>query len=122
MSGIEVQHAGSQWVKEEIRDNPPNASINANEFIFENSNLRFNYKYELKPIFEIYMVRENSPAAKAGIQKGDKIVKINNRASQYLTIQNITNLFQSENGKQIKLTVERNGAKIDYEFNLEKVL
>ena len=68
------------------------------------------------------MVRENSPAAKAGIQKGDKIVKINNRASQYLTIQNITNLFQSENGKQIKLTVERNGAKIDYEFNIEKVL
>jgi len=122
MSGIEVQHVGSQWVKKEIRENSSNGSINANEFIIDNSNLRFNYKYELKPIFEVYMVRENSPAAKAGIQKGDKIVKINNKTSQYLNIQNITNLFQSENGKLIKITVDRNGTIIDYKFNLEKIL
>ena len=97
-------------------------TINANEFVFENSNLKFNYKYELKPIFEIYTVRENSPAAKAGILEGDKIIKINNKSSKYLSIQSITNLFQSEEGKLIKITIERDGKKIDFEFRLEKIL
>lgn len=122
MSGIEVQHSGSKWEKEEIRNDSPTMTINANEFVFENSNLKFNYKYELKPIFEIYMVRENSPAAKVGILEGDKIIKINNKSSKYLTIQSITNLFQSEDGKLINITIERNGKKLDFEFRLEKIL
>ena len=122
MSGIEVQHSGSKWEKEEIRNDSPTMTINANEFVFENSNLKFNYKYELKPIFEIYTVRENSPAAKAGILEGDKIIKINNKSSKYLSIQSITNLFQSEEGKLIKITIERDGKKIDFEFRLEKIL
>jgi len=122
MSGIEVQHSGSKWEKEEIRDNSPTMAINANEFVFENSNLKYNYKYELKPVFEIYAVRENSPAAKSGIQVGDKILKINNKSSKDLTIQFITNLFQSEEGKLIKITIERDGKKIDFEFRLEKIL
>ena len=35
MSGIEVQHFGIQWIKEEIRSNSASNSINANEFIFD---------------------------------------------------------------------------------------
>lgn len=122
MSGIEVQHSGSKWEKEEIRNDSPSNTINVNEFVFENSNLKFNHKYELKPIFEIYSVRDNSPAANAGIKEGDKIVTINNKPSKFWTIQAITNLFQSEDGKLIKITIERNKIKIDFEFRLKKIL
>ena len=62
MSGIEVQHNGIQWIKEEIRSNSTSTTINANEFVFDESNAKFNYKYELKPVFEIYSIREHSPA------------------------------------------------------------
>jgi hypothetical protein len=124
MSGIEVQHAGSQWVKDEVSDNSSGIPIKVNEFNFENpnANTKFNYKYELKPIFEIYAVRVNSSAAKAGLKVGDIILKINNKSSNRLNIQSITNLFQSEDGKLINITIERNGKKLDFEFSLEKIL
>lgn len=122
MSGIEVQHAGSQWIKEEVSDNSSAIPIKVNEFNFDNSNAKFNYKYELKPIFEIYAVRVNSSAAKAGLKVGDKILKINNKSTNRLNIQSITNLFQSEDGKIINITIERNGEKLNYQFSLEKVL
>lgn len=122
MSGIEVQHSGSQWIKEEIRVNSSNNKIDATEYVFDDSNLRNKYHYELKPIFEIYAVRENSPAAKAGLQVGDKIIKINNKTSSQLSIQDITNLFQSDEGKWINITVERGLEKITFKFQLEKIL
>jgi hypothetical protein len=122
MAGIEVQHAGSQWIKEEIRDTSPFVSVKRDEIIFENSNLKYNFKYELKPIFEIYSIRENSPAAKIGLKVGDKIVKLNSTNSKYLNIQFITNLFQSEDGKQISISVERQGKILEFKFRLEKLL
>ena len=122
MSGIEVQHSGSQWIKEEIRVNSSNNKIDATEYVFDDSNLRNKYHYKLKPIFEIYAVRENSPAANAGLQVGDKILRINNKTSSQLSIQDITNLFQSEEGKWITITIERGLEKITVKFQLEKIL
>jgi C-terminal processing protease CtpA/Prc len=74
------------------------------------------------PIFEIYSVRKNSPAEKAGLRVGDIILKINNKYTNRLNIQSITNLFQSEHGKLINITIERNGEKLNYEFHIEKIL
>ena len=122
MSGIEVQHSGIQWIKEEIRSNSTSTSINANEFVFDDSNARFNYKYELKPVFEIYSIRDNSPAMKVGLKEGDKILSINGKKDYAYTIQKITNLFQSEDGKDINIEVERNGEVLKFKFQLEKIL
>lgn len=122
MSGIEVQHKGIQWIKEEIRSNTTSTSINANEFIFDDANVKFNYKYELKPVFEIYAIRENSPAMKAGLKEGDKIVSINGKKDYAYTIQKITDLFQSEEGKNITIEIEREGQVLKFKFELEKIL
>lgn len=122
MSGIEVQHSGIQWIKEEIRSNSTSTSINANEFIFDDSNARFNYKYELKPVFEIYGIRENSPAYKVGLKVGDIILSINNKKAYQYSIQKITNLFQSEEGKEITIEVQREGQVLKFKFQLEKLL
>ncbi|WP_430400463.1 PDZ domain-containing protein [Flavobacterium sp.] len=122
MSGIEVQHYGIQWIKEEIRSNSASNTINANEFIFDNSNAKFNYKYQLKPVFEIYSVRNNSPAMRVGIKEGDKILSINGKKDYAYTIQKITDLFQSEEGRTIIIEVDRDGQILKFKFQLEKIL
>ena len=122
MAGIEVQHSGAQWMKGEAIANYSNSSITSQEFIFDNTNIKFNYQYELKPIFEIYAVRDNSAAARAGLQIGDKIIKLNNKEAYKLSLESITNLFQTQDKKKIKITIERKGKQLDFEFQLEKIL
>lgn len=122
MAGIEIEHAGLEWIKSENISNNSKKDKTSQNFILDNSNVKFNYKYELKPVFQIYAVRENSPAARAGIKVGDKIIKINNKKAYKLTVESITNLFHSQDKKQIKITIERNGKEFAFEFQLEKLL
>ena len=122
MSGIEIQHSGLQWVKESVRKEGGIGQVNMDEFVFEDSSKRYNYNYELKPIFQIYAIRKNSPGEKAGLLVGDKILKINNKLASQLSIQSITDLFQSEEGKWITMIVDRAGIRFTVKFQLEKIL
>lgn len=122
MSGIEIQHSGLQWVKEAVRKEAGIGQVNMDEFVFEDSNRRYNYNYELKPIFQIYAIRKNSPGEKAGLLVGDKILKINNKLASQLSIQSITDLFQSEEGKWITIIVDRAGIRFTVKFQLEKII
>lgn len=124
MSGIEVQHSGVELVKETTRTTQKSVynEVDAMEFIYDNSDLKNIHKYSFKPLYLIYSVRKNSPAEKVGLKIGDKLNKINGKKAHNFTIQKITDLFQSEEGKKIKLEVERDGKKIEFEFYLEKIL
>jgi len=121
MSGIEIQHSGFNFVKEKIEfafsTNVINLDKNSDFDDYSNY-----FKYELKPNFEIYSIRENSPGEKAGLLVGDKILKINNRYSNKLSIQSIVDLFQSIQGKQIIMVVDREGKILTFKFKLEKIL
>ena len=121
MSGIEVQHSGIQFVKEEVEYSSSNFKISF-EKNDENFNFSQNYRYELKPVFDIYAIRKNSPADKAGIKVGDVLKKINGLSSYNLSIQKITDIFQSEDGKQITIVVDRKGQILTFKFKLEKIL
>jgi hypothetical protein len=118
MSGIEVQHSGVQWVK--VRDvaNDSNREKNLLEDILEG----FNYKLELKPIYKIYSLRPNSPAAIAGLQKDDEIISINGKKAHTYSLQRIKNLLQSEEGKKIKMEVKRNNVILKFNFYLKSIL
>lgn len=122
MSGIEVQHSGIEPIKEEIRLNSASAEVNLMEFLKSNSELRYNYKFTLKPIFVISNIRKNSPAAIIGLLPDDKIITINNKKAYNLTITKINDLFQSEDGKKIKMEVERDGKIIEVIFYLKKII
>lgn len=119
MSGIEVQHTGLTWVPEKLTFN--NYLSKSGTIVFD-KDYDFKYKFELKPIFEVFSVRENSPGSKVGIEKGDIIISINGKKGYDYTIQEISNLFQSEDGKLIKMEVDRNGQIFKVRFYLEKVL
>ena len=122
MSGVEVEHAGLEWVKQ-IVDERQNQGIkvytNATDERIQN-NLQIHF--ELKPIFKIASVRINSEAEKAGLKTGDRILKINREESHGYTIEMINELLKSEEGKTIEMEIERNNKTYKYKFQLKNII
>ena len=121
MSGLEIQHNGIQLIQE-ITSPEQEQLLRTPVYVNEMGPKSYTVKYKLKPVFEIYAVRKDSPAYLAGLNVGDKIISINGRKAYNYSIQKITDLFQSEEGKKIKMVIEREGKKKEFEFYLEKVL
>ncbi len=120
MSGIEVQHDGLTWIEEQVV-----LKTTAEKTVYQTSQSNkdsFRYKFELKPVFAISNVRENSPGAIAGLMKDDLILSINNRPGYKFTLEEIVTLFKSEEGKIIRLTVERDGKPLKFMFRLKRLL
>lgn len=83
--------------------------------------LQASYNYVFKPAFTIVELRKDSPAQKAGLLLGDVILSVNNKDTANLKMQDINNLFSAEDGKLIRLNIDRNGIALKYEFKLEKL-
>jgi C-terminal processing protease CtpA/Prc len=123
MSGLEVQHDGLEWVTQAYQDRSSTAAVfkatqNSDGHVQDNLKIKF----ELKPIFRIFNVREGSTAALAGIQKEDRIISINGKNAHYLTIEKINELLKSEEGKIIEIEVDRNGKTLKFEFQLKSII
>ncbi len=61
---------------------------------------------------------KNSPAEKAGIRTGDKILKINEQTTESLSVDKAVKLIRGPKGTTVKITIIREGVNIP----LEKVL
>jgi C-terminal processing protease CtpA/Prc len=121
MSGVEVQHQGLQWITETYRSNSVlNNNLNNPYSNKVEDNLK--YKFELKPVYVIANVRKDSPAAIAGLQKEDVIVKINNQNGYNFTLEKINELLKSEEGKSIEFEIDRKGKILKFKFQLKKIL
>jgi hypothetical protein len=121
MSGIEVQHQGLQWIQESFENNPALANN-----VFDGvgnkvvNNLR--YKFELKPVYIITNVRENSDAEQIGIKKDDILIKINKSLAYNLSLQQINYILQSNEGKSVTITVDRKGRFYSFKIKLKRIL
>ena len=119
MTGLDVIYNGKQLVKEQ--------RVKASQDIYNSElgskykvNLTTNYSYKFKHSFIIKSVLKNSPAEKAGLLKDDIILNINNTPAHELNLNKITLKFQEKDQKKIKITVDRNGEILNFEFRLEK--
>jgi len=121
-SGISLEHDGVRVVKELDRNvgiktfGSKNESVAKADIVISKS-----YKYVLAPAFTIVELRKDSPADKAGLHLGDVILNINNKSVHEFSLQEVTQLFYDEDGKRIKLIIDRKGVQMRFQFQLESL-
>lgn len=64
---------------------------------------------------------EGTPAWKAGIKPGDRIMKINNESTKGMSIVEATTRIRGEIGTEIKFTVQREGVAKPLDFKMKRV-
>jgi len=121
-SGIVLEHDGVRVVKE-VDNNIDTRQLGiksktATDFNLVNSG---SYKYVLASAFTVVQVREDSPAEKAGLLVGDVILSVNNKHAHSFSLQEITQLFYGENGKRIKILIDRKGVQMRFDFRLQSI-
>lgn len=123
MSGVVVKHNGYQVVKNtapantfQIQDDDP-AEEGAR--VYQTTR---QVVYSLEPSYEVAEIRPDSPAEISGLMIGDEIIKLNGRPAYKFTLQKISEIFSSKEGKRIRMEVLREGQVLEIEFRLERIL
>lgn len=123
-SGLVVKHGDYTLAKKLMSSNDQSIS-RANEYtaqivnVFKSANY---YKTVLLPTYEIAEIRPNSPAAESGFQTGDLILRINNRNTEKMSLEEINTYFHQEHGKVIRIRIERDGIPFNLAFTLKDIL
>lgn len=121
-SGIEFQSIGLQWVKETVALQTVSKDIDPLESQGIHLTNTFKYKFQLKPVYQILNLRENSDASSSGLKKGDVVISINGNKAYRYTLKQIIELLKSEEEKWITMEVERNSQILVFKFQLKDIL
>jgi hypothetical protein len=117
MSGLDFRQDGMEWTKDVV--NLPTKSQDSHYGGTEIFSSSLQYNFILKPIFSIAGVRKDSPGAKAGLQKDDRLISINGRKTTDMTMQKILELMKSEEGRTIDMLIERKNKEMLMRMTLE---
>lgn len=123
VTGINVHHAGLQWIPE-TEHFRTELNLSSNDIVYDQGRRtsEFKYNFKLKPVYEIYSIRKNSLAEKAGLMEGDIILSINNRSAYRLSLQEINTLLKTHLGRYITINVLRNNHEQEFRFQLKELL
>lgn len=124
-SGIELAHDGVRFVKEKddsiLKEKSGIAhnddALNSTKIVIDTR-----YKFSLKPAYAIVELRTDSPAYNVGLMINDVILSVNGKPAHQFTLQQIMHMFYDDDNKRIKLTVDREGKILTFNFNLKTPL
>lgn len=71
------------------------------------------------PGFEVTAVWRDSPAERAGVKAGDKLIGINNEVVFALTLSNIRGIFQKSSRQPMYLLLMRDGQRVEVEVDMK---
>jgi hypothetical protein len=72
------------------------------------------------PIFKISEVAAHSPAAEAGLQRGDEVIEVNGQKTISFTLNQFSELFHSKPGKKVIMKIQRGEQVLRKEFVLRQ--
>ena len=122
MSGLTLEHAGVELVKEERQAAVNTNRANQNESLTYNSiSVTTEVHFSLVPKYVVADVREGSPAALAGVEKGDEVITINGKPCYQYKLYELIEMFSSDEGRRISLEIKRNGYINKIKFYLKSV-
>lgn len=119
MSGLDIVYSGKKLVKERDINT---VATSYNQKVSSNNSINFitNFSYQFKASYKIKSVLKYSPADLVGLLKDDVILKINGSSSYEYTLEEIMQKLKERDGKKIRMIIERNGQKMQFQFRLEK--
>ncbi len=122
MSGITLERERMELVKQERQAAVNSEKTNQNTNLSGSSiSITTEFHFVLVPKYVVVDVREDSPAALAGIEKDDKVLSVNGKACYQYELYELIELFSSEEGKRISMEIERGGLLFRIKFNLKNV-
>ncbi|MFD2516601.1 aspartyl protease family protein [Salinimicrobium flavum] len=121
MSGITLEHSGFVVVETFVKVLEPVSAFDKGEEVITHRP-QLKKTFALQPAFTIVSIRKNSPAERAGLEVGDKILSVNAKPVYKYHLEDLNALFSSAEGKRIKIKVKREEEELDFEFFLEKLL
>ena len=124
MAGLTLQHDGTVTVKD-VKDYRT-GSLNLSQSQRNNGSVTI----PISPVFNFFIapriivaeLRENSPAAEAGILKNDVIVTVNGKPAYKYKLHELVAMFSSKDGKVISMEIERDGETHKKKFTLRKLI
>lgn len=108
------------------QDGEANKKNNDNELIENLKNNNFisyvDLTYLLAPEFIIDHVRENSPAARAGVLKDDILLEVNGNKTYRYNLKTLNSFFYDKENKEVKIKLQRRGQVLEKSFFLKSPL
>ena len=119
MSGLVLEFDGIKMVKR-IKSVKMNIEkyTQFNEELNPKSRNDFILSVEIQPKLIISDIRLESPAADASIKVGDELIKINSKEVYQLKLKQIQQILSEEEGKEVKLELNRKGKILKKEIYL----
>lgn len=121
MSGISLEHGELTLVREETVTNQSLSNKNQLVSSQNSTSITKQVAVKLMPSYVISEIRVNSPAHRAGLQIGDELLEINDVPAHQYKLYEIHQMFYTNEGKKMKLTVQREGVKRSFRFKLEDI-
>lgn len=118
-SGLDIQQDGMTWEKDLVAVQTKKNSRNFEGVEVVGETEKFQYNFVLKPKFSVAGCRKDSPCFLAGIRKNDKLVSINNKTVNNMSMQKINDYFKENDGTKIRLEVERDHKILNFTITLE---
>ncbi len=119
MSGLQIQHNGVELIRTEPTNHLSFNTSDDPQFSGVEVFLQPQFQLALIPIIEIFEVRPESPAARAGIQPGDILKRINGTPISRLKISDVIHKLQKKPGQKLRIVVERKNRMLKFNFVLE---